>query len=109
VTAWILLTLAIAAEVAGTTALRASDGLTRPLPDAAVLVGYVLSFALLSFTLRHLALGTTYAIWAGAGTVAIALIGRVVFGDVLPPVTVLGMCVVVAGVVLIHLGGGVHR
>jgi len=108
-TAWLLLAFAIAAEVVGTTALRASDGLTRVAPAALVVVAYLLSFAALALTLKHLSLGTTYAIWSGAGTVAIAAIGRFVYRDLLPPATVAGIALVVVGVVVIHLGGGAHR
>jgi small multidrug resistance pump len=109
VTAWLLLGLAIAAEVAGTTALRASNGLTRVLPVVVVVVAYLLSFALLALVLKHLALGTTYAIWAGVGTVAIAAIGRLVYRDAISSTTAAGMALVVVGVVVIHLGGGVQR
>ena len=69
---WIVLALAIVAEVIGTTALRASDGMTRVLPSVVVVVAYVISFVLLAVTLKHLTLGTTYAIWSGVGTLAIA-------------------------------------
>jgi small multidrug resistance pump len=109
VTAWLLLGLAIAAEVAGTTALRASNGLTRVLPVVVVAVAYLLSFALLALVLKHLSLGTTYAIWAGVGTVAIAAIGRLVYRDAISFTTAAGMALVVVGVVVIHLGGGVQR
>jgi len=105
VTAWLLLAFAIAAEVAGTTALRASDGLSRVVPVLVVVVGYLLSFALLALVLKQLSLGTTYAIWAGVGTVAIAAIGRVVYRDALSATTALGMALVIVGVVVIHLGG----
>lgn len=107
--AWLLLGLAIAAEVIGTTALRASNGLTRVLPVVVVVVAYLLSFGLLALVLKHFALGTTYAIWAGVGTVAIAAIGRLVYRDVISFTTAAGMALVVVGVVVIHLGGGVHR
>ena len=78
---WIVLALAIVAEVIGTTALRASDGMTRVLPGVVVVVAYVISFVLLAVTLKHLALGTTYAIWSGVGTLAIALIGWLVYQE----------------------------
>ena len=107
--AWALLGLAIAAEVAGTTALRSSDGLTRAGPVAIVVVAYLLSFALLALVLKQLALGTTYAIWSGVGTVAIAAIGRLAYRDVISVTTAAGIALVVVGVVVIHLGGGAQR
>ena len=71
----VLLALAIAVEVAATISLRASDGFTKLLPSVLVVIGYATSFYLLSLILRDLSVGTTYAIWAGAGTAAIAVIG----------------------------------
>jgi small multidrug resistance pump len=106
---WMLLLGAIAAEVAGTTALKASHGLTRVLPVVVVAVAYVVSFALLALALKHFSLGTTYAIWSGLGTVAIVAIGRLVYGDVLSSVTLAGIALVVGGVVLMQLGGGVSH
>ena len=108
-TAWIVLALAIVAEVVGTTALRASEGMTRLVPGVVVVVAYVLSFVLLAVTLKHLSLGTTYAIWSGVGTLAIALIGWLAYQERLSAVTVAGISLIVVGVVVIHLGGGAHR
>jgi len=72
---WMYLLVAIATEVAGTVALRESDGFTRLRPSLAVVVGYGLSFWFLALTLRHLELSIAYAVWAGVGTAAIAAIG----------------------------------
>ncbi|MDW8337448.1 MAG: SMR family transporter, partial [Tepidimonas sp.] len=52
--AWLLLALAIVAEVAGTSALKASDGFTRLVPSLIVVVGYGVSFYCLSLVLRHI-------------------------------------------------------
>jgi small multidrug resistance pump len=109
VTGWVLLAFAIAAEVVGTTALRASNGLSRVAPVFVVVVAYGASFALLALTLKHLPLGTTYAVWSGVGTLAIALIGRFAYEEVISTTTALGIALVVVGVVVIHLGGGVRR
>jgi small multidrug resistance pump len=108
-TGWVLLACAITAEVIGTTALRASNGLTRVVPIVIVTIAYGLSFALLALTLKHLSLGTTYAIWSGVGTVAIVFIGKLVYDEVISLVTAVGIAFVIVGVVLIHVGGGVSR
>ena len=108
-TGWTLLLFAIAAEVVGTTALRASNGLTRVVPIGVSTVAYAASFALLALTLKHLSLGTTYAIWSGLGTLAIACIGRLVYHEVISSTTSVGIALVIVGVVVIHLGGGATR
>jgi multidrug transporter EmrE-like cation transporter len=48
----LLLSFAIVTEVAGTVALRYSDGFTRLVPSAFVVVGYGISFWLLALVLR---------------------------------------------------------
>ncbi|AVV43309.1 multidrug efflux SMR transporter [Streptomyces sp. ID05-04B] len=96
---------AIAAEVAATTAMKYSEGFSKLWPALLTAVGYVLSFLLLAQTLKTVGIGTAYAIWAGAGTAAIALIGLVLFGEVLTPVKIAGVLLIVGGVVLLNLGG----
>jgi len=96
---------AIAAEVAATTAMKYSEGFSKLWPALLTAVGYVLSFLLLAQTLKTVGIGTAYAIWAGTGTAAIALIGLVLFGEALTPVRIAGILLIVAGVVLLNLGG----
>ncbi|GAA3490154.1 MULTISPECIES: DMT family transporter [Streptomyces] len=102
---YVLLAAAIAAEVAGTTAMKFSDGFTRLWPSLLTVVGYVVAFGLLSVTLKSLEVGTAYAIWAGVGTAAVAAIGMLFLGEPATAVKLLGIVLVIAGVVLLNLGG----
>jgi small multidrug resistance pump len=104
-----LLAVAIVCEVAATVSLRASNGFSRPLPVVGLVIGYAVSFVALSFALkRGLGLGTAYAIWSGAGTVLVAVLGYLLFGDRVGWTAVLGMALVVAGVVVLNLSGAHH-
>ncbi|MFI6977580.1 DMT family transporter [Embleya sp. NPDC050154] len=103
--AWLFLGLAISCEVIATSLLKSTDGFTRLWPTLACLGGYAGAFYLLTLSLRQLQVGTAYAIWSGLGTVAIALVGAVFLNE---PVTLLkafGMALVIAGVVVLNLGG----
>jgi small multidrug resistance pump len=102
--AWVLLVLAIAAEVVGTLSLKASDGFSRLWPSVAVVVGYGLAFTLLAFALKTLDVGPAYALWAGLGTVGAAIGGWLIFSERLSLLTVSGIVIVVVGVVAITLG-----
>lgn len=106
--AWVLLGLAIAAEVVGTLSLKASDGFSRLWPSVLVVVGYAAAFALLGLALRSLQVGVSYAIWSGLGTVGAAVGGLLLFGERLPLLVIAGVGVVVAGVVMITLGEAAH-
>ncbi|MEU9358792.1 multidrug efflux SMR transporter [Streptomyces sp. NPDC048301] len=100
-----MLAAAIAAEVAGTTAMKYSEGFTRLWPSLITVVGYVLAFALLAQTLKTLSIGTAYAIWAGTGTAAVAAIGIIWMGESANLVKLAGIALVIAGVVVLNLGG----
>ncbi|MEU0951861.1 multidrug efflux SMR transporter [Streptomyces niveus] len=100
-----MLAVAIAAEVAATTAMKYSDGFTRLWPSLAAVAGYVLAFALLAQTLKTLSVGTAYAIWAGVGTAAVAGIGMVFLSEAATPAKLAGITLVIAGVVLLNVGG----
>ncbi len=102
--AWVLLVLAIGAEVVGTLSLKASDGFSRLWPSVAVVVGYGLAFTLLAFALKTLDVGPAYALWAGLGTVGAAVGGWLIFSERLSLLTVSGIVIVVIGVVAITLG-----
>ncbi len=101
---YLYLAVAIASEVVATSALKASDGFTRPVPAVIVVVGYAIAFLLMAASLKQLPVGFVYAIWAGLGIVGVAIVGALVFGEVFTPLKVAGIALVVAGVVVMKLG-----
>lgn len=103
---WAYLGCAIAAEVAATVSLKLSHGFSRLVPSTVVVVGYAISFVLLAVTLKHLSLGLTYAVWAGTGTAAIAIIGVVALGEPLTALRVASIALIVAGVIGLNAAGG---
>jgi small multidrug resistance pump len=107
--AYLMLAAAIAAEVAATLSLRASQGLTRLAPSVVVVAGYVIAFALLAATLKTLNVGPVYAIWSGVGTIGAFVGGVLLFDEQLRTPTVVGAFLVVLGVVVMNLGGGMSH
>jgi small multidrug resistance pump len=103
---WLYLVIAIAGEVIGTTALKASDGFTRAGPAVIVVIGYAIAFYFLALVLRTIPLGVTYAIWAGVGVAAVTLIGWLVYGQKLDGPAILGIGLIVAGVVVLNVWSG---
>jgi multidrug transporter EmrE-like cation transporter len=104
--AGVLLAIAISSEVAATIALRSSNGFSRPIPSVIVVVGYALSFWMLSLVLRDISVGTTYAIWAGAGTAAIAVIGIVALGEPATALKLASVALIIVGVIGLNAAGG---
>jgi small multidrug resistance pump len=101
----VLLALAIAIEVVATLALRASDGFSKLGPSLIVVAGYTTSFWLLSLVLKHISIGTSYAIWSGVGTAALAVIGIVALGEPATALKLASIALIVAGVIGLNLSG----
>jgi small multidrug resistance pump len=101
---WGLLAGAIGIEISSTMLLRASNGFSRVVPTIVVLVGYAVSFALLSRVLRAgVPVGVAYAIWSATGTASVAILGRLLFSDPLPLPAVAGIVLIIGGVVLVQV------
>ena len=102
-THYVALIAAIVAETIGTSALQASHQFTRLAPSVVVVVAYALSFYLLAIALKVMPVGVVYAIWSGLGIVLIAIAGFVIFGQNLDLAAMLGLGLIIAGVVVLHL------
>lgn len=106
VNAYIVLILAVLAEVIALTAMRFVDGVTKPLPILVVVLAYGLSFYGLYVVLKSLPLGITYAIWAGLGTVGTILVGMILFKEKPDSAALVGMTLIMMGVGAINLFSG---
>ncbi|MCP2329039.1 small multidrug resistance pump [Hamadaea flava] len=96
---------AITAEVIATSLLKATEGFSKLWPTVAVLVGYALAFVALSQVVKSVPVGVAYAVWSGLGTAAIVAIGAVFLGEPITVVKVIGIGLIVAGVVILNVGG----
>ncbi|UPL49750.1 DMT family transporter [Hymenobacter sublimis] len=100
---WGFLLLAILAETAATTALKASAQFTRFWPSVVVVVGYGVAFYFLSLTLKSIPVGVAYAVWSGIGIVLITLAGVVFYKQIPDAPALLGLGLILAGVIIINL------
>ena len=98
--AYFYLAVAIVSEVIATSALKASQGFSRPLPLLVVLAGYGLAFYCLSLTLRSIPLGVAYAVWSGVGIALITLVGWVVYKQALDIGAIIGIALIIIGAIL---------
>lgn len=105
VLAWTYLAAAITSEVIGTVALRSADGFSRPLPTAVVIVTYVASVWLMALSLKELEISLVYAVWAGIGTAAIAVIGMTALGEPVNALKLGSIALVIGGVIGLNLAG----
>jgi small multidrug resistance pump len=100
---WLVLAAAIACEVAGTVFMKLSDSLTRWIWIPPMLATYVLALLGLALALRTIEVGIAYAVWAACGTLLIALVGVVFFGESLSLIKAVAIALVIAGVIGLNL------
>ena len=100
---WLMLGIAIVAETIATSALKSSEGFSKLVPSAVVLVGYGVAFYFLSLTLRSIPVGIAYAVWSGVGIVLITVVGWAFFGQKMDAPALIGMALIVAGVVIMNV------
>lgn len=101
--AWWLVGAAGAVEVVMALALKASHGLTKPMPTAIGLAAAAASLALLTVAMRQLPAGTAYAVWTGIGGVGVAVFGILVSGDSASLPRLLCIALIVAGIAGLRL------
>lgn len=95
---WFLLVLAGLFEVGWAIGLKSSHGFTRLWPSVATLVLMSLSFFLLATALKHLPIGTAYAVWTGIGAVGTTLLGIILFGESASPARLACIGLILAGI-----------
>lgn len=100
---WFLVFISGLLEIGWATGLKASEGLTRPVPTILTILGMIASFVLLSLAVRTLPIGTAYAVWVGIGAVGTALLGIVIYKEPLTVMRTLSIVLVVAGIVGLKL------
>jgi small multidrug resistance pump len=100
---WLLLMIAIVAEITGSVNLKASQNFSQPIPSILMIVGFGIAFYLLSIIVKRISLGIAYAVWGGIGTALTALLGVVMFGEQLGTIQIIAIVAIVAGAVILNL------
>ena len=100
---YIALLFAIVFENLGTTALKGSQGLKKPILVAVSVLGYVLSFVMMGEALARLPLGLTYALWSGLGVILVTTLGILIYGERFNRRIGLGLLLIIGGILLTNL------
>ena len=86
-----------------TTALKFSEGFTKIMPSALVVVGYAGAFYCLSKVLNQIPISIAYAIWSGAGVALVGIVGWIWLGQKLDAGALIGIGLIIAGVLVINI------
>jgi small multidrug resistance pump len=101
---WIFMIFAILTEVAGTTAMKLSRGFSRIAPSIAMGAFYIISFVLLNLALKKINLSVAFAIWSGASTALLALVGFAWFKEPMNAIKIVSLVLIILGVMGLELG-----
>jgi quaternary ammonium compound-resistance protein SugE len=101
--AWVYLGIAGLFEILWAFTMKQSEGFSRLWPTVITLAAMLVSFGLLSYSMRVLPLGTAYTIWTGIGAIGAFLVGILVLGEAVTPLRILAAVMIVSGLVLMKL------
>jgi len=105
---WLYLVLAVIVEVAGTTFLKMSQGLTKLVPSILMFILYGLSIVGLAFAVKELEVSVAYAVWAGLGTALMAVVGILWFKEPANALKLVSIGLIIVGAVGLNLSGRLH-
>ena len=97
--AWTCLIIAGLLEIGWAVGLKYTEGFSKLWPSVATGIAMIASFALLSYALKTIPIGTGYAVWTGIGAVGTAIIGMLFLGEPREMLRALCLVLIIAGVV----------
>ena len=103
---WLVLFIAGLFEVAWAIGLKYTDGFSKLLPSVFTIICMIISMGLLAFTVKHLPVGTAYAVWTGIGAVGTAILGMILFNESKEIMRVFFIFLIVVGIVGLKVYSG---
>lgn len=100
---WIILFFAGLFEVGWAVGLKYTEGFSKPLPTVLTALAMLVSLGLLGLAMKHLPLGTAYAVWTGVGAVGTVIAGIVLFGESMALLRLASVALIVCGLVGLKL------
>ncbi|WP_107840802.1 DMT family transporter [Metasolibacillus meyeri] len=94
---------AIICEVIGSSLLKVTERFSKLIPTIGMLISYGAAFYLLALALHELPLGFSYAIWSGLGTALTAIVGVIIYKEIVNLTKILGLLLIIAGVVVLNI------
>lgn len=104
----VYLVLTILAETCAVLCMKASNGFQHRGLTVVAIVTYGLGFVFLTLALKELPAGLANAVWAGASTILVALLGVLLFKEHLNTIQVISLLLIVVGLVGLNLAGATH-
>jgi quaternary ammonium compound-resistance protein SugE len=101
--AWLYVFIAGVFETVWAIGMKYSDGFSRLWPSVLTIAAMLISFVLLSYAMKTLPVGTTYAVWTGIGAAGTALMGMLLFGESREAARLVCIGLIIAGILGLRL------
>ena len=103
---WLVLLIAGLFEIGWPLGLKmgAANAAMRYVGPAIAVACMAASGFFLWLSLKHIPMGTAYAVWTGIGSLGASLVGVYVFGDTASLIRWAGIALVVSGIVCLKMG-----
>ena len=105
ISAYIILIIAVVLGTASNGFAKSAQGFTVLIPSIITAITIVLCMYTLSLVMKAIPVGITYASFAGLCIVATVLVGIVKFNQIPNLYTIIGLCLIIAGVLMVNLIG----
>ncbi len=102
---WITLFIAGLFETGWAIGLKYTEGFTRLWPTVWTVLAMIISLWLLGLAMKHLPVGTAYAVWVGIGAVGTVILGMMLFGEPANAMRIGSIALIIAGIIGLKLAG----
>ena len=107
-TAYIILIVAVALGTAANGFAKGAQGFTILIPSVLTAITIVGCMYTLSFVMKTIPVGITYASFAGLCIIATTVVGIYKFNQLPDLYTIVGLALIIAGVIMVNLLGKVN-
>lgn len=105
---WFILFVAGLFEIAWAIGLKYSSGFTKLWPSVFTIVSMIISMGLLAYAVKHLPVGTAYAVWTGIGAVGTAILGIIFFNESRELIRIFFIFLIIIGIAGLKVFTGDH-
>jgi small multidrug resistance pump len=104
-TSYLFLILAVFLGVISNSFAKSAEGFTLLFPSIITAITIVLCMYTLSIVMKIIPMGITYASFAGLAIIATVVVGIIKYNQVPNLYTILGLCFIIVGVLMVNLLG----
>lgn len=100
---WLSLVIAGLFEIGWAIGLKYTQSFTKLVPSIFTILAMAISFALLSYSLKAIPMGTAYGVWTGIGAAGTLVFGMIFLGESRDPIRIGCIVAIIAAILILKL------